>query len=278
MSNFKKKVSFLILVLLAMVGLSGCRGGSVANVNIAERIEEEPVITWGVKYDTRLFGMMNIETREVEGFDIDIARAITKQILGEEGQADFVEVTSKTRIPLLKNGNIDAIIATMTITEERLQQVNFSDIYFDAGQSLLVKKGSHIQHITDLTADDTVLAVKGSTSAINIREHAPDANILELENYAEAFTALQSGQGDAMTTDNAILLGMASENNNYGLVGGTFTKEPYGVAINKGQDDFLQEVNQALEEMHDNGTYDKIYQKWFPGVSDGKAEKGASFE
>lgn len=277
MSKLKRMFSLLFLPLLLVIVLSGCKGESVANENIATRIKDEPTITWGVKYDTRLFGMMDIKTRKVEGFDIDIAKAITKEILGKDGKAEFVEVTSKTRIPLLKNGNIDAIIATMTITEDRKKEVDFSDIYFDAGQSLLVKKGSHIKNIKDLTAEDTVLAVKGSTSTINIRKHAPEAKILELENYAEAFTALQSGQGQVMTTDNAILLGMASENDHYELTGGTFTNEPYGIAINKGQDQFLKEVNQALHKMHDNGTYNKIFEKWFPKDADGRAKKGAQF-
>ncbi|MDT2673667.1 transporter substrate-binding domain-containing protein [Enterococcus dongliensis] len=277
MSKIKKIGAFLFLPLLFMIVLSGCKGESVANKNIAKRIKNEPTIVWGVKYDTRLFGMMDIKTRKVEGFDIDIAKAITKEILGKKGKAEFIEVTSKTRIPLLKNGNIDTIIATMTITDERKEQVDFSDIYFDAGQSLLVKKGSPIKNVKSLTANDTVLAVKGSTSSINIRKNAPDAKILELENYAEAFTALQSGQGQAMTTDNAILLGMASENNKYELAGGTFTNEPYGIAINKGQEDFLKEVNNALSKMHDNGTYDKIFEKWFSKDAEGRAKKGAQF-
>lgn len=270
----KKQKSFRLLFLLSIVllALVGCKSTSVADENIAERVKETNKITWGVKYDTRLFGMMDIKSGEVQGFDIDIAKAITKKILGEDGQADFIEVTSKTRIPLLKNGNIDAIIATMTITDERKKQVDFSDVYFDAGQSLLVKKGSSIQSVTDLDASTTVLAVKGSTSAANIREHAPDAKILELENYAEAFTALQSGQGDAMTTDNAILLGMAAENPGYMLVGGTFTNEPYGIAINKRQEEFLGKVNQALAEMIADGTYDEIYQRWFPNETDGKVD------
>lgn len=88
--------------MLLVIVLSGCKGESVANENIATRIQKEPTITWGVKYDTRLFGMMDINTRKVEGFDIDIAKAITKEILGKDGKAEFVEVTSKTRIPLLK--------------------------------------------------------------------------------------------------------------------------------------------------------------------------------
>ncbi|OJG90310.1 hypothetical protein RV16_GL001711 [Enterococcus saccharolyticus] len=258
--------------MAAVFSLSGCKSGSVADLDILETSKESNEIIWGVKNDTRLFGLMDIPSREVKGFDIDIAKAITEKILGRDGRATFVEVTSKTRIPLLKNGNIDAIIATMTISEERKKQVDFSDVYFDAGQSLLVKKGSPITSVDNLDESTTVLAVKGSTSAVNIRKASPNAKILELENYAEAFTALQAGQGDAMTTDNAILLGMASENPDYELVGGTFTEEPYGIAINKGQENFLQAVNNALREMHEDGTYDEIYTKWFPNDESGKVK------
>ena len=257
-----KKISTVLLLVFALMTFSACKGQSAAERDVLASSKESNQIIWGVKNDTRLFGLM----------DIDIAKAITEHILGRDGSAIFVEVTSKTRIPLLKNGNIDAIIATMTITDERKKQVDFSDVYFDAGQSLLVAKDSPIQGIEDLNANTTVLVVKGSTSAINIRKAAPEAKILELENYAEAFTALQSGQGDAMTTDNAILLGMASENPNYHLVGGTFTNEPYGIAIDKGQEPFLKAVNQALKEMHEDGTYDEIYQKWFPDDASGKVD------
>jgi putative glutamine transport system substrate-binding protein len=268
-----KKTFFSLLVLVvAVFSLSGCKSGNVADLDILETSKESNEIIWGVKNDTRLFGLMDIPSREVKGFDIDIAKAITDKILGRDGRATFVEVTSKTRIPLLKNGNIDAIIATMTISEERKKQVDFSDVYFDAGQSLLVKKGSSITGVDSLDETTTVLAVKGSSSAVNIRKASPNANILELENYAEAFTALQAGQGDAMTTDNAILLGMSSENPDYELVGGTFTEEPYGIAINKGQENFLQAVNDALKEMHEDGTYDEIYEKWFPNDDTGKVK------
>ncbi|MHC5267803.1 transporter substrate-binding domain-containing protein [Enterococcus sp. LJL98] len=257
-----------MLCVIFLFAFAACGKRSLAEQDILTRISETPRIFWGVKNDTRLFGLMNIETREVEGFDIDIAKALTNELLGPEGEAVFVEVTSKTRIPLIKNGNIDTIIATMTISEERLKQVDFSDVYFDAGQSLLVKKGSPITGVESLDEQTTVLAVKGSTSAINIRQHAPKAKILELENYAEAFTALQSGQGDAMTTDSAILLGMATENPEYTLAGDIFTDEPYGIAINKGQEPFLKAVNEALATIKSNGTYQEIYEKWFPEIKE----------
>jgi len=264
----KIKMGHIIMLSAILLFLAGCGKNSTANQNVYTTVKDANKIVWGVKIDTRLFGLMNIKTREIEGFDIDIAQALTKEILGPEGKAELVEVTSKTRIPLLKNGNIDAIIATMTISDERKKMVDFSDSYFDAGQSLLVKKGSPITGITSLDASKTVLAVKGSTSAVNIRKHAPDAKILELENYAEAFTALQSGQGDAMTTDNSILLGIAEENPGYVLAGEIFTDEPYGIAINKEQEEFLDAVNQALITIKANGTYDEIFAKWFPTMKE----------
>jgi len=126
-----------------------------------------------------------------------------------------------------------------------------------------VKKGSPVQSIDDLTKDTTVLAVKGSTSTDNIREVAPDAPVLEFENYAEAFTALKAGKGVALTTDNSILLGMASEDDSFELVGGTFTDEPYGIAVKKGEQEFLDALNDSLESLKANGEFDTVYNNWF---------------
>ena len=231
-----------------------------------KQIKDRDKIVFGVKYDTKLFGLKNPSSGEVEGFDIDVAKQLAKEILGDENKVEFVEVTSKTRIPLLNKGDIDAIIATMTITEERKKEVDFTDVYFEAGQSLLVKKGSPVQSIDDLTKDTTVLAVKGSTSTDNIREAAPDAPVLEFENYAEAFTALKAGKGEALTTDNSILAGMASEDDSFELVGGTFTDEPYGIAVKKGEQELLDELNKALESLHSSGEFDNVYNSWFEGI------------
>jgi aspartate/glutamate/glutamine transport system substrate-binding protein len=234
-----------------------------------DAIKKRGKLVAGVKFDTNLFGLKNPSSGKVEGFDIDIAKAIAKKILGDENKLELKEVTSKTRIPMLQNGEIDLIIATMTITEERKQQVEFSDIYFMAGQSILVKKGSPLKSVADLKKGDKVLAVKGSTSATNIRQKVPDATILEFENYQDAFTALKAGQGIALTTDNAILFGMMKQDANYEVVGGTFTDEPYGIAMPKGDTGFASVVNQLLGDMKKNGDYDKLYESWM-GVKPAK--------
>ncbi len=280
MLKTKKFLLLTVVALMSILLLAACNSGENnntagsgseaegenENVNVLEEIKNRDKIIFGVKNDTKLFGLKNPSTGEVEGFDIDIAKQLAKEILGDETKVEFKEVTSKTRIPLLNKGDIDAIIATMTVTEERSKEVDFTDIYFEAGQSLLVKKGSPVQSIDDLTKDTTVLAVKGSTSTDNIREAAPDAPVLEFENYAEAFTALQAGKGEALTTDDSILAGMASEDDSFELVGEKFTEEPYGIAVKKGEKEFLDALNAALESVRESGEFDKIYDSWFEGL------------
>lgn len=269
MRKFKKIIGALGMLSLLAVVLTACGSRqSLSQQDVLANDQASKTITWGVKADTRLFGLMDVKDSQIKGFDADIATAITKRILGKDGKAKFVQVTSQTRIPLLKNGNIDAIIATMTITPEREKQVDFTDSYFDAGQSLLVKEGSKIKSVKDLNKTGTkVLAVTGANSVANIKKYAPKARVLELSDYAQAMTALKSGQGVALTTDNGILYGMATQNPGYQVVGGAFTKEPYGIAINKGQGPFKKKVNQALKDIEADGTYNQILKKWFGNVA-----------
>lgn len=274
MKKLLKWPSFMLVLILSLV-LSGCStgtdtpstsgggggGGDTEAKGTIERIKERGKLIAGVKYDTKLFGLKDPASGNVEGFDIDIAKALAKQILGDETKVELKEVTSKTRIPMLQNGDIDIIIATMTITDERKEQVDFSDVYFEAGQSLLVKNDSAITGLESLSGVK-VLAVKGSTSAQNIREKAPDAEVLEFDNYQDAFTALKAGKGEALTTDNIILIGMQQTDNSFQLVGGNFTSEPYGMAIRKGDTAFVEEVNTLLKSLKDSGEYDSLHEKW----------------
>ncbi|MDU4697096.1 MAG: glutamate ABC transporter substrate-binding protein [Paenibacillus sp.] len=268
-----------IAAVCALAVLAGCasngaggntagNGGSAAPATgesgsgALGKIKDRGKLVVGVKYDTKLFGLKDPASGNVEGFDIDISKAIAKHILGDENALELKEVTSKTRIPMLNNGEIDMIVATMTITEERKKEVDFSDVYFQAGQSLLVKKGSPITGIESLTADSTVLGSKGSTSVKNIREKVDGIKVLEFDNYQDAFNALKAGQGDALTTDDSILYGMAAQDTNYEVVGKPFTDEPYGIAVQKGNSDIVQAINDTLKELHDSGEYDQIYEKW----------------
>ncbi|KKC49086.1 MULTISPECIES: glutamate ABC transporter substrate-binding protein [unclassified Paenibacillus] len=265
-----------LLLAVALV-VSGCGakndnngGGSASNGSaggseesgVIKDIKDRGKLIVGVKYDTKLFGLKDTASGNVEGFDIDISKAIAKKIFGDESKIELKEVTSKTRIQMLDNGDIDLIVATMTITDERKKQVDFSDVYFKAGQSLLVKQGSPITGLKDITKDSKVLGVKGATSIKNIEDKVPGLRVMQFENYQEAFAALKAGKGDTLTTDNAILYGMAKQDPGYTVVGGTFTDEPYGIAAKKGNTDLVALVNETLKEMKDSGEYATIYEKW----------------
>lgn len=269
MKKLKRLIGALGMLAMLVVVLTACGSRqSLAKQDVLTNDKASKTITWGVKADTKLFGLMDVKDNQIKGFDADIATALTKRVLGKNATAKFVQVTSQTRIPLLKNGNIDAIIATMTITPEREKQVDFTNSYFDAGQSLLVKKGSAIKSVKDLNKSGTkVLGVTGANSVENIKKAAPKAKVLELSDYAQAMTALKSGQGVALTTDNGILYGMVSQNPGYEVVGGTFTKEPYGIAVNKGQEPLKKALNKALKEIEADGTYNRILKKWFGNVA-----------
>jgi putative glutamine transport system substrate-binding protein len=274
--NMMKKLTGITLTAVMAVSLAACAGGEKSGsqptqgantgagtkAGAVEKIKAQGKLQVGVKYDLNLFGLKDPASGKVEGFDIDLSKAIAKKIFGDETKIELKEVTSKTRIPMLKNGEIDMIVATMTITEDRKKEIDFSDVYFMAGQSLLVKKDSKINGLADLNKNTKIVTAKGSTSTTNIRAKSPDTPVLEFENYAEAFTALKAGQGDALTTDNALLYGMAKQDPNYRVVKETFTEEPYGIGMRKNEEDLVALVNSVIKEMQANGEYDKLYEKW----------------
>ncbi|WP_201346607.1 transporter substrate-binding domain-containing protein, partial [Lactobacillus nasalidis] len=203
-----RKVAALFFLLLGLGSLSACAVESDSSVRVYNHVKSTKTITWGVKYDTALFGIKSVKTNKLEGFEIDLARLLTKKILGKNGKAKFIEVTAQTKIPQLKNNNLDAVLATMTITDERKKSVDFSTPYFKAGTSLMTKTSSSIKSIKDLNHKGrVVIVVKGTTAAEDIARLAPKAKIRQYNDYGACTNALLAGQGDAVATDNGILAG-----------------------------------------------------------------------
>jgi polar amino acid transport system substrate-binding protein len=217
----------------------------------------------GVKQDVQFFGYLNPRTNQIEGFDVDIAKEVAKALFNNDVSPSRVElkpVTSAQRIPALQEGVVDIVAATMTINEERKQQIDFSDVYYLAGQGLLVKRDSTATKIQDLDkADNTVCSVTGSTSEQNISKFAPNAQKLLFATYPECLTALQQGRADGISTDDNILFGLNDQDPNTKLVGGTFTEEPYGLGMAKSSAGFQEFVNGVLRTIKQNGRWKEIH-------------------
>jgi aspartate/glutamate/glutamine transport system substrate-binding protein len=271
---FRKWFACMLMMVLAFTMVS-CNNAGPQTGSYVEKIKKRGKLVAGVKYDTFLFGYKDPRDGQVKGFEIDLMKELAKRLLGDESKLQLKEVNSKTRVKLLQAGDIDLIAATMTITDKRKQETDFSRVYFLAGQSLLVPNTSTIQTVQD-TAGKEVAAVKGATSGDNLKKLVPSVKLELYENYADAFTALRAGKVAALTTDDSILLGMQQQNPGFKLVDGTFTQEPYGMAIDKKNKDFTQYVNQFLDDIIKEGTYETLYQKWFKKAPPQELIKGTS--
>jgi ABC-type amino acid transport substrate-binding protein len=229
-------------------------------------IQRKGKVVIGVKNDVPQFGLLNPATRQVEGFEIDMGRIIAER-LGVE--AEFVEAVSANRIPFLNEDKVDLVLSTMTVNEERKREVDFSVVYYLAGQTLLVKAGSPITGVRALNdMRGSVCSASGSTSEQNIRAAAPAANITLQPQYSQCFQLLQNDQVQAVTTDDVILLGFAkTDPERFKLVGGTFSKEPYAVGIKKGRAGFKEFVDQVIRDVKGDGTWVELYDKWIEPIT-----------
>ena len=211
----------------------------------------------GVKFDQPGFGQLDPVSKKVDGFDVAIAKEIAKSLGLKDEQIEFIESVSKDRIPFLQTDKVDLVIATMTINAERKTQIEFSKPYYQAGQSILVKKdNTTIKAVTDLNGKK-VCSVKGSTSEKNVKEKAPTSDLLTLDAYSACVSSLKDGRVEAVSTDDIILAGYAATDATIKLVGGQFTKEPYGIGIKKGDVKFCEFINKTLKD--NEAAYNKAW-------------------
>jgi glutamate transport system substrate-binding protein len=215
-----------------------------------DRIQSAGKVTIGVKEDQPGLGYLDPTTGERSGFDVDIARWIAASLVFDEDQIDFMPIASANREQSIVNGDIDYYVGTYSITDKRKEQISFAGPYFITGQGLLVAADNEtITGKDSLTADDIVCSATGSTSIQRIREDTP-AQTKEYDTYSTCVEDLKNGQVDAVTTDEAILIGYAAQDpDNLKVVGDVFSEERYGVGIAKG-DTALQ---QFINDMFTNG-------------------------
>jgi len=222
-------------------------------------IQDKGEITIGVKYDVPPFGFKNPQNNQVEGFDVEIGKAVAAS-LGVEPK--FIEAISDNRIPFLQKGTADLILSTMTINEERVGEIDFSDPYFIARGRILTKKdNTEIKGVADLAGKD-VCTVLGSTYEATLKQQAPDADLRLVDTYSECLELIQNGSVDAVSTDDVILTGMIIQDDSLQLVGDELTQEPYGAGIKKGATQVVGHVNEVLDGLKEDGTWQKTYDRW----------------
>jgi len=217
-------------------------------------------ITIGIKFDQPGLGFKNPDGT-FSGFDVDMARYIAKGLGYSEDQIEFKETVSANRETFIEQGQVDIVLATYSITDERKQVVDFAGPYYVAGQDLLVRADDDSITGPDSLNGKTLCSVTGSTSAQRVKdEYADKVQLLEQDSYSRCVDALRGEQVDAMTTDDIILAGFAEQNpGEFKVVGQPFSDENYGVGLKKGDDDLRNQINDLIEQSFSDGAWEKAF-------------------
>jgi polar amino acid transport system substrate-binding protein len=242
--------------------------GQMSSGSTMEKIVQRGKLIVGVDQNTLNVGFRDPFSGEIQGFDIDMAHNIAAALFGDPNAIQLRALTSDQRIPSLKEGSVDIVVRTMSITCDRLKDVNFSAVYYEAKQQVLVKKNSGVSGIDQL-GGKRICATKGSTSLSNIANSPAKPIGVSVSDWTDCLVMLQQGQVEAVSTDDVILAGMAAQDRYTEVIGTPIANEPYGMAIPKQNEDFVRFVNGVLEQVRADGTWTASYGKWLDGLIPG---------
>ncbi|QNP65660.1 glutamate ABC transporter substrate-binding protein [Streptomyces genisteinicus] len=261
--KLRKVTAASAAVLAITLTATACGGGEKDSDSGSSGGGEK--ITIGIKIDQPGLGLKTPDG-SYTGFDVDVATYVAKELGYDEKNIEFKETKSADRETALSRGDVDFIAATYSITDERKQKVDFAGPYLLAHQDLLIRADDDVKDGEDLNGKK-LCSVTGSTSAQNVKkDFAPKAQLQQVGGYSECLAALQSGAVDALTTDDSILAGYASQEQYKGkfkLAGLKLSNENYGIGVKKGDQEMVDKINAALEKMVQDKSWDKAVQDNF---------------
>jgi glutamate transport system substrate-binding protein len=252
-------VAAIALAIAMPLTLTACGGGDKGG-SAADGKKEKIVI--GTKFDQPGLALQGPDGK-MSGFDVDVATYVAQQLGYGPEKIEWKKADSAQRENLIDNDQVDYIVATYSITDERKKRVDFAGPYLITCQSLLVKADN-----TDITGKDSLAnnkklcSVKGSTPAQKIKDEFPTVQLQEYPNYSACIEALKNGAVDAVTTDEVILAGFAAQSpGTFKVVGDTFSTEKYGIGLKKDDKELLTKVNDALTKMIADGAWKAAFEK-----------------
>jgi polar amino acid transport system substrate-binding protein len=209
----------------------------------------------GVKCDYPPFGFVDVRGKN-DGYDVAVARRFAELAFGKLNRVSLTCVTTPSRIPTLTSNRVDMIISTLTWTQARADQIDFSIPYYSATGRLLVPNTSTLT-LAQL-GGKTVTTTRGSIYGTWVRNCFKNTNLLEVDSPAAAVLAVQNGQADTFMFDDAFLLNVATQDPNLKLTSEKFLNIPWGIGMRKGDTATVNWVNAAVRFMAQKGEFVKI--------------------
>ena len=234
---------------------------AIAGSTWATAVKNAGVLRVGGTRTSFLFSQLDETDNAIRGFDAGLYQLLARYILGDESKYEMTQVTSSTREAVLQSNQVDVVFATYSITDKRKELISFAGPYYTSQQAILVKAGNTEITGVDSLADKIVATQSGSTGPSLLAEYAPDADVQEFEDDAQARTALEQGRVDAYVTDYTLMLNSIVKNPGvYEIAGEPFGPEDnYGVGLPLGSDG-VAFVNDFLKNIEDSGLWAQLWQ------------------
>lgn len=237
---------------------------------VAQKAKDDKKLVVGIKYDQPSLGLKKPDNT-FDGFDVDVAKYVAKELGVPESGITFKEARSENRESFLAGGQVDLVFATYSITEERKGKVTFGGPYYEAAQDTMVLADNTTIKDPQNLKGKKLCKATGSNSWRRVTEGPPDGKLsitgvqlVEASGYAECTAKLKNGALDAVSTDDLILAGFAAQQpGQFKIVNSPFTDEEYGVGIKQGDLDGCEAVNKAISQMYLDGTAQKLLSRWF---------------
>jgi polar amino acid transport system substrate-binding protein len=258
----KTRLTALFAVLLpALVSLVviGCGGGSDSTTGGSETSAGGGGEPLTVGSDIPYPPFEQGKSGNYTGFDIELMEAIAEKI---GRTAEFQDTSFETIFRDVAQGKFEAVISAATITEEREQAVDFSNPYYLSEQAVLVKEGSDVKSLEDLEGK-TVAVQQGTTGQELAKEELGGSEIRPYPEGPDAVNALKAGTVEGVIIDAPVAQNAVEKSGGVEIAEKVPTEEEYGIAVAQGEEELLEEINQGLKEVQEDGTYKTIYEKWF---------------
>ena len=258
MTTALRRLGIWALALAAALPLAlAAPAGAQQGQSTLDKVKQSGKFLAGVRFDFPPVGSVD-NTGKPIGFGPELAKVFADR-LGV--QVEYVQVTSKTRIPLLQNGSIDADIGPTTPTVKRDEVVDFSIPYVWDGVGLLVKKGSSL-NVKDYGPPKKVATTQGSFIIDLVKEQLPNVDLVLFQEFPDAVVALQNGKVDAVGVNRFNGIAFAAKNPNLAM-GDDFYVDPWSIGVRENDSDWRDFINFTLQELWQTGEYQKLYAKHY---------------
>lgn len=253
----KNVLNTLKKIAIASVIIPALSFGAEAKNSIDE-IKEKGKVRIGVFSDKAPFGYLDSNGKN-QGFDIVIAKRLTKELLGDENKVDFVLLEPANRVEYLETNKVDIVLANFTVTPERKQKVDFAHPYMKVAIGVVSPEKSPIKSVAELK-DKKLIVTKGTTAEVYFTKKHPEVDLLSFDHISESFAALKDGRGVGFSQDNTLLFAWAKQNPGFVVeIDSLGSQDTIAPAVKKGNTVLLNWINQTLEKLGKENFIHKAY-------------------